>query len=59
MSKQGTATYQNDPPEIIYTEKPSVLVSIDGEPQYTAVTADTKTDGRSADPLSGCRPARC
>ena len=48
--QQGTATYQNDPPEIIYTEKPSVLVYIDGEPQYTAVTANTKTDDRSADP---------
>ena len=27
-------SYKNDPPEIIYTEKPSALVYIDGAPQY-------------------------
>ncbi|MCW5899008.1 MAG: hypothetical protein KIT10_07035 [Flavobacteriales bacterium] len=27
-------TYLNDAPEIIYTERPSVLVFIDGEPEY-------------------------
>lgn len=48
--QQGNATYDNAPPEIIYTEKPSVLVYIDGEPQYSAVTANTKTDNKSADP---------
>lgn len=49
--KQGSATYENAPPEIIYTEKPSVLVYIDGKPLYTAVTANTKTDDRYADPV--------
>lgn len=48
--QQGSATYENHPPEIIYTEKPSVLVYIDGPPQYTAVTANAKTDDRYADP---------
>lgn len=48
--QQGKTTFDNDPPEIIYTEKPSVLVYIDGEPQYTAVTSNTKTDPQFADP---------
>lgn len=32
--KQSTASYENAPPPVIYREKPSVLVYIDGDPIY-------------------------
>ncbi len=46
--QEGVVTYANDPPEIIYSERPGVLVFIDGEPLYGAV--GTKDD-RYDDPL--------
>jgi hypothetical protein len=38
--EMGT-TYLNDAPEIIYTERPSVLVFIDGEPEYVVLERHT------------------
>ena len=37
--QQYGGTYRNDPPEIIYSERPAVLVLIDGEPQYEKIGA--------------------
>jgi len=46
--QQSTGSYDNTPPEIIYREKPSILVYIDGAPIYQPLTG-TKTD--SGDPV--------
>ncbi|MDX9751921.1 MAG: hypothetical protein RBT71_12635 [Flavobacteriales bacterium] len=35
--KEGSAEYVNNPPEIIYQERPGVLVFVDGEPRYEAM----------------------
>ena len=35
--KQNTASYDNAPPQIIYRDKPSILLFIDGEPIYGKV----------------------
>lgn len=39
----GGQSYNNDPPKIIYRERPSALVFIDGAPQYER-TKETMTD---------------
>ena len=36
----GTGDYSNAPPEIIYQERPGVLVFIDGEPRYEQIDRD-------------------
>ncbi|MBK9421446.1 MAG: hypothetical protein IPN44_10415 [Flavobacteriales bacterium] len=41
--KQSTASYDNTPPSIIYRDKPSILLFIDGKPIYEAVK-DMPTD---------------
>ncbi len=46
--EQGFVSYLNDPPEIIYQEKPGVLLFIDGEPIYAPV--EEETDARYDDP---------
>lgn len=38
--KQTARSYENTPPKIIYTEKPSVLLFIDGDPIYERVEAE-------------------
>jgi hypothetical protein len=48
--KQSTASYDNTPPEIIYTERPSILVYIDGAPIYETLK-DVQADG--GDPVYG------
>lgn len=45
--KQSSASYDNAPPTIIYKDKPSILVFIDGDPIYEKV----KDDGKSGDPV--------
>ncbi len=40
--KQSSASYDNAPPTIIYKDKPSILLFIDGEPIYEKVKSDTK-----------------
>jgi hypothetical protein len=42
--KQSTTSYDNTPPDIIYREKPSILVYIDGAPIYQTLQ-DTRTGG--------------
>ena len=41
--KQSTSSYDNNAPEFIYREKPSILLFIDGDPIYEAVK-DMPTD---------------
>lgn len=45
--RNGTDPYANEPPEIIYREKPGVLVFIDGDPQYTPIEGSVD---KNADP---------
>lgn len=45
--KQSAASYDNAPPTIIYKDKPSILVFIDGDPIYEAV----KIDDQGGDPV--------
>ncbi len=52
--RQGGDVYWNEPPEVIYTERPSVLVYIDGDPQYLRLErpsdyGDPLYDGVSTD----------
>lgn len=35
--QEGVGEYENTPPEIIYMERPGVLVYVDGEPRYEAL----------------------
>lgn len=44
---QSSASYDNTPPTIIYKDKPSILVFIDGEPIYEKV----KDEGQGGDPV--------
>lgn len=43
--KQSTASYENDPPQVIYREKPSVLVYIDGDPIFQPLKDVRATGG--------------
>lgn len=45
--KQSTASYDNSPPEIIYRDKPSILLFVDGKPIYEPV----KDMPKDADPV--------
>ena len=45
--KLSSTSYDNAPPTIIYKDKPSILVFIDGEPVYEAV----KNDDQGGDPV--------
>jgi hypothetical protein len=45
--KQSTASYDNAPPTIIYKDKPSILLYIDGDPIYQPV----KLDQANGDPV--------
>jgi hypothetical protein len=47
--KQSTASYDNAPPTIIYKDKPSILLYIDGDPIYEPV----KLKDAVADPVYG------
>ena len=50
LEQEGQAgdQYMNDPPEIIYRERPAALVFIDGDPQYEKLSATVTAKG---DPL--------
>lgn len=45
--KQSTASYDNAPPTIIYKDKPSILLYIDGDPIYEPV----KSEDKALDPV--------
>ncbi len=45
--KQSSGSYDNAPPTILYKDKPSILLYIDGDPMYEAI----KQDGGKGDPV--------
>ncbi len=40
--KQSSASYDNTPPQIIYRDKPSILLFVDGDPLFNEVKNDAK-----------------